>query len=232
LKGSNLMKKYTIVFWVLILLLIFYEGYQLSMAKESKLKLFDLDKSNYAMLSSRNGSFNYLINGENHEIKFGINDNWASNFVQSIFLINKNLACLALGEHIIYYDFNKNSVIKDLKIGTNINTMAINKNTAGDLIVFSAGSLYNYDFGKDKLTKLKDLISKDEDDSINYPSLYIHPNKIAYSKIRNSVFYSAYIDPVKKNDGIFELSLNDYSVTLRGIGFMMDPHVKTNILRI
>ncbi len=176
---------------------------------------FDLDVSKFCILSNANNKYNYLKNGVDYEIV--LKERWAVNFCRSIFIINKDLVCLALGEYINYYDYSTKKIIRSVKVSSN--SLAAAKNSSGDLLVFSGGILYDYDYKNDKLTVLKDNHLEKYKYCTYYPSLYIHPNKISYSKTRNSVFYSAYIDFDKKIKGVYELSLKDYSVTLRGRGF-------------
>jgi hypothetical protein len=223
-RERNVMKFFGMAILIIITTLcIGYGGYKLVKTELSKEVInFNLDTSKFGILSGQNGLYNFLSNGIDHEIKFEKNDNWASNFVKSIFIINKNLICLVLGKHVNYYENDKGMIVKSFEIETD--TIAVNTNENGDLLLFSGGSLYEYYFSKDALIKLKDIVQNDSDHSTNYPSLYIHPNKISYSKARNSVFYAAFTDPKTRTPGIYELSLNDYSVTYRVAGFC--PQVK------
>ncbi len=206
--------KFKIIFLVIILLLV-YRGYQHIETNKIIENSFNLDKSNYAFLSTRNEIYNVLHKSVNYEIE--PKDSFVGYFAQNLFFINKDLFSLVLSDSIYYYNFKNKKLINKLDIKKS--SIAINKNKKGDLIIFSGGDLYEYYFNQDKLEKLKDIAPEDFDKSIYYPSLYIHPNKITYSKKRNSVFYAAYIDFEKRIPGIYELSLDDYSLELRAKGF-------------
>lgn len=222
----KLIKAALIMIGFLSIILIIRQGY--CNDKKYREECFDLDKSKYAILSGVNGKYNFLKNGSDYEIVFDtIKNPEAMNFAKSIFIINKALGCLSLGRSIFYYSFVNKFKVKSLQIDSN--SMAINKDSNGNLIIFSGGNLYEYDFKKNILTKLKS-IQGDYKHSISYPSLYIHPNKISYSENRKSVFYAAFSDLDKKLFGVYELSLTDYSVTFRGTGFCPQFDDLTNCL--
>ncbi|TDX51144.1 hypothetical protein [Orenia marismortui] len=216
--------KVKIIILLIILLLIGLKGYQLVIRFSS----FRLDESDFAILSTKNGIYNYLKRGYDFQIK--LDDRFAGFFAQSIFLINEKLACLVVDDSIYYRNFENGKEIRKLDVQDY--SLAINKNEKGDLILFSGGNLYEYNFSEDKLKILKEnLVNLEKvSHSIYYPSLYIHPNKIAYSKNRNSVFYAAYIDVDKRITGIYEMSLDDYSVELRGKGFCPQVNDEKNAL--
>lgn len=178
-------------------------------------KIYDLDKTSVIFLSTMNTDYNFLFKGNDYNLK--LDDRWAGYFAQNIFIINENMICLVINNKIFFYDFKNALIVKILHIEDD--SIAINTNNKGDLLIFSGGDLYKYYIEQDKLIKLKKLVEDQSDYTLYYPSLYIHPNKISYSKKRNSVFYSAYINPETRERGIYELSLEDFSVRLRGKGF-------------
>ncbi len=180
-------------------------------------KIYDLDKTNLALLSTMNDNYNYLFEGNDYNLK--LNDKWAGFFAQNIFIINKNTICLVISDKIYYYIPFQKKIIRKLEV--NKYSIANKVNNSGDLIVFSGGNLYKYYYQEDKLVKLKEMVKElsPSNHTIYYPSPYIHPNKISYSEKRNSIFYSAFNNPETRERGIYELSLNDYSLKLRGKGF-------------
>lgn len=202
-----------------ILIAIFgFVGFRCSKASVSKLGTFNLDKSNLVILSCMNSTYNVLKKGINYEYQFdGSKIPDSANFCKSLFFVNRSLVGLALGRHIYYYNYEAQKIQKSIEIEGN--TLATVKNDTGDLLIFSGGSLYGYDYAKDSLKKLKSYPPEEYEYNTYYPSLYVHPNKISYSKIRNSVFYSAFIDFKKRIPGIYELSLKDFSVKFVSEGF-------------
>lgn len=180
-------------------------------------KIFDLDKTNLAFLSSMNEDYNYLFKG--NDFYFKLDDKWAGYFAQNIFIINKSTICFVMNNTVYYYNPFQKKIIRELQV--DVDSIANKLNNEGDLIIFSGGDLYKNYFEKDKLVKIKEMVKdlSPSDHTIYYPSPYIHPNKISYSKKRNSVFYSAYINSETRKRGIYELSLNDYSLKLIGEGF-------------
>ncbi|MFW6281924.1 MAG: hypothetical protein ACOC1O_03925 [bacterium] len=197
---------------VIILVILLYQAIQHIRWEIYKANAFKLDGSNLIVLSTRNGRYTYLKNGKNYVINF--DGKWTSYFAENLFFVDEDTICFVLNNEIVYYN---NGIIREINL--NRKSIAVNKNKQGDLIVFSGGILYNYSYSKDSLEKLVDLIEDAGDHSKKYPSLYIHPNKIAYSEDRNSVFYSAYIDVEIRKKGIYEMSLEDFSINLVGEGF-------------
>ena len=194
--------------------------------KKDNIKIYDLDQSNFAVLSNRADYYNLLKYGTDYHIE--LEEKWAAYFARNFFLVNEDVGCLVLNNTIYLRDFIKEQVIR--KIIIEKKSFAIFKNDQWDMVIFSGGNLYQYDFETDKLTKLKHLIPDPSDYSIYYPSPYIRPKKIAYSQKRNSVFYSAFIDPEIRTRGVYEMSLDDYSVTLRGRGFCPQVNNEKNCL--
>ncbi|ACL70606.1 hypothetical protein [Halothermothrix orenii] len=209
------MRGLKIITIILFILIFAYKGYQIIGVNIYRLKSFNLDKSNYIILSERNGLYSCLEKGKNYDIE--IKEKWGVYFARNMFFVNKNIICLVLGKKVYFYNYKDKIQINKIEITSR--SIGINKNSQGDLILFSGGDLYEYCYPEDKLIKIKDLVEDPSDHSIYYPSLYIHPNKISYYTERNSVFYSAYIDSEKRLRGVYELSLDDFSLKLIDKGF-------------
>mgnify|MGYP001199617390 CR=1 FL=1 len=201
----------------LTFVLIICGGLILVKTKAKKFKAYYVDNSKFMVLSGKNGKFNILKNGNNNEIIFDtLKKPWSVNFCQNMFFINKDLVCLSLGKYIYIYDIETKKIIKEFQIESN--NISAKKNNNGDLVVFSGGNIYEYIYAENQLIKLTNEIIPNYSKSTNYPSPYIHPNKIAYSKNRDSVFYAAYSDG-KSITAIYEISLKDRKVTQRAMGF-------------
>lgn len=206
---------YIILILIFLLILGLFIKHKTNTVEIPSDKIYNLDKTNLAFLSTMNFDYNYLFKGNNYNLK--LDDKWAGFFAQNIFLINKNTICLVISDTIYFYNpFQKRT---EIEINLNKYSIANKMNASGDLVIFSGGDLYKYYFKKDKLIKLKEMVDDPSDYTIYYPSPYIHPNKISYSTKRNSIFYSAFINPETRERGIYELSMEDYSVYLRARGF-------------
>lgn len=171
------MKSFKIVFIVTLCIIIFV--LTIKLLKKDKIEIYDLDENNFVVLSNRAYYYNLLKYGIDYHIKLN-EEEWSSYFALNFFLVNEDVGCLVFYNTIYLRNFVKEQVIR--KILVEKVSFAKNINEQLDMIIFSGGNLYQYNFKTDKLTKLKHLTTLDPSNhSIYYPSRYIHPNKIAYS---------------------------------------------------
>lgn len=200
----------------LTFVLIICGGLILVKTKAKKFKAYYVDNSKFMVLSGKNGKFNILKNGNNNEIIIDRLKKPAY-FCQSRFFINKDLVCLSIWKYIHFYDLRTKKILRELQIESNC--LSAKKNSNGDLVIFSGGNIYEYIYAEDQLIKLTSKTIPNYKKSTEYPSLYISPDKIGYSKNRDSVFYTAFSDFDKRIPAIYEMSLKDHTVTQRAIGF-------------